>query len=83
MLGKRVTVTGTPDTSRQPAGTAAAVIAVSSVSVAAAASTAAAATATGMALGTKLIITGVVVAAATGVSAGVYQAQQDDAPASR
>jgi len=82
MVGKTVTVTGTPDPTAKPAGSAAAVIILSSASVARGAAAAGASTA-GMAAGTKLIIAGVVVAAGSGVGVGVYQAQKDDTPASR
>ena len=81
MVGKTVTVTGTPDPSGTPGSGSAAVITATSATVVGHAAAAAGGSAVGMAMGTKLIIAGVVVAASAGVGAGVYEAQKSDTPA--
>lgn len=78
-VGKKVIVTGTPDPKAHPQGIAAAVIIVSSTTVVGSAT---GATAAGMAIGTKLIIAGVVIAGVAGTSVGIYEAQKGSAPAS-
>ncbi|HEY3840177.1 MAG TPA: hypothetical protein VGL72_26575 [Bryobacteraceae bacterium] len=82
-VGKSVSITGTLDPSATPARPASAVIVLTSSSkVAAIGLGAGAATATGMALGTKLIIAGVIVAAATGTGVGIYEARKSSPAAS-
>ena len=76
LVGKNVTINGTLDPNAKPVRPA------SSVLIVASASKLGGAAAAGMAGGTKLIIAGVVVAAATGTGVGIYQAQQNDSTAS-
>ncbi|HLJ48718.1 MAG TPA: hypothetical protein VKU01_22030 [Bryobacteraceae bacterium] len=78
MIGKTVTVTGTPDPNEKPRDGAVAVLTVTNASIAGGAATAAGVS-TGMALGTKLIITGVVVAAGVGTGVGLYEANKSSA----
>ncbi len=78
MVGKKVTITGTPDPTATPIDGATAVIVISSASIVGGAATAAG-VGTGMALGTKLIITGVLVGAGVGTGVGLYEANKSSA----
>jgi len=76
LVGKNVTVAGTPIPNEQPKGNAAGVITVSSATPhkgAGCSPTAGGAALGGMALGTKLLISGVAIGAATGTSMGIYE----------
>jgi hypothetical protein len=80
MVGKKVTIKGTIDPGATASGGASAVVTVQSASVAGAAAGAAQA---GMALGTKLIIAGVVVGGGTGTVFGIRAAADNGTPASK
>jgi hypothetical protein len=75
MVGKMVTITGTPDPSAKRDDGAAAVLIASNASVAGPV----AGVATGMSTGTKLIIGGVAIAAGTGTGVGLYEANKGPA----
>jgi hypothetical protein len=75
MIGKTVTVTGTPDPNAKRDDGAAAVLIASNASVVGPA----AGVATGMSTGTKLIIGGVAIAAGTGTGIGLYEANKGPA----
>jgi len=89
MVGKRVTITGTPDPSATPTGGASSVLVVSSArkigaaaagAAGAGAAGAAGAAGVGAAVGTHVaVIAGVAIAAGTGLGVGIYEATKSSA----
>jgi len=82
-VGRTVTLTGTPDPNAPPTKCAAGVLLASSVSVVGGAAGAGAAAGASWAAGHVLLITGVAIAAGTGLGVGVYEATKSSPPASQ